>query len=432
MHDGSYVLGAPGVVLQHSINNQSYGLLRKIIETHTRIGRRVLCLAHTDDDSLGSPGTQPVDKPVSMATTGLPPGLPTGLPPGLVCVALIVLSDVIRPEATATFRFFADEGVAIKVISGDDPLTVSNIAAQAGIEDASQYIDMGALDKQAGDYTTLVASYTVFGRASPGQKKELVAALRRSGRTVCMTGDGVNDVLAMKEADCSVAMRSGSGAARGVSDFVLMESDFSAMIKILNEGRRVINNIETVSALYLIKTIYSTILSLVYIFVPAPYPFIPLQLTPINVFTVGIPSFFITLRKNFSKPEGRFGSNILKYSLPAALTIVVNIILIHLIGRLVELLPEEVNTIRVIMTGTAGFYALFLLARPQGKEFMLFASLIIVFSACLFVFMPYLWIDALELRDAVLLIPLMFCIPIIFTLIGYIADKFADLTKHKR
>lgn len=182
------------------------------------------------------------------------------------------------------------------------------------------------------DLHALAEEYTVFGRVSPQQKRDLIRALGENGHTTCMTGDGVNDVPAMKEADCSVAMVGGSDAARSACDFVLMTSDFSAMIQVLREGRRVINNIENVSAMYLVKTIYSTILSILYTFLPLPYPFTPLQLTPINVFTVGIPSFLLALRPNFERPEGRFLPNVLENSLPAAVTVILNILIVELAG----------------------------------------------------------------------------------------------------
>jgi cation-transporting ATPase E len=348
------------------------------------------------------------------------------LPAGLSIAALVVMCDELRPDAANTFEFFADEGVELKVISGDDPLTVSSIAAAAGIAGAERYVDMS----RAGiDNDSLVANYTVFGRASPRQKKELVAAMKRGGHTVCMTGDGVNDVPAMKEADCSIAMRSGSSAARGVSDFVLMGSDFSVMKGILFEGRKVINNIETVAALYLIKTIYSTILSLMYIFIPTPYPFIPLQVTPINVFTVGIPSFLLTLRGSFKKPAGMFATNILIYSLPAALTIVVNIIVMHIYGRVLAVDPYELSAMRILITGAAGFYALYRLARPRGGQILMFYALAAAFIAALLAFRPFIGIEMLTLRSAALTLPMLPLIPAMFFAVGKLAASAAALLR---
>ena len=405
---GCYILGAPAAVIPDGIVAH-----REFIESLTGAGKRVLCLARADKSMNGAK-----------------------LPDGLAAEALIVLSDVLRPEAAATFKFFAEEGVGLKIISGDDPLTVSSIAGEAGIQGYASYIDMGKVAEPVFDpgdesrdrvYSEIAAHYTVFGRTSPAQKKALVSALRRDGHTVCMTGDGVNDVLAMKEADCSVAMRSGSGAARGASDFVLMSSDFSSMKQILYEGRRVINNIETVSALYLIKTIYSTALSVLYLFISAPYPFEPVQVTPINMFTVGIPSFFLALRNNFAKPEGRFGANILHYSLPAALVIVINIMIIHIYGMFFDLLPAERGLMRIVATGVTGFYALLMLTRPYGKWLALFFSYVAVFSVCLMLLMPFFNLNALEPRDILLLIPLLVCIPVFFTLIRRLTPHFQKI-----
>ena len=404
---GAYILGAPRFVMPGGGD-----IPRDAVESHAKNGRRVLCLARAKHDA-GRLANAEYDVP--------------RLPDGLSCVALVVLSDVLRPEAVETFVFFAEEGVELKVISGDDPLTVASIAEKAGIEGSSRHVDMSA--SEAHDYDALAARYTVFGRASPRQKKELVAAMKRNGRTVCMTGDGVNDVLAMKEADCSVAMRSGSGAARGVSDFVLMTSDFSAMKRILYEGRRVINNIETVSALYLIKTIYSAILSILYMIIPAPFPFAPIQVTPINMFTVGAPSFFLTLRGVFTKPEGRFGSNILQFSLPAAITVAANILLVQLAGNLFTLTPEEMGLMRITATAAAGFYALFRLSRPAGGQLLLFSAYVASFISTVLIFMPFLGVHAGGLHNAALLIPLLVLVPVNFALIRRLTDMARKLIR---
>ena len=280
---GTYIIGAPKFIFPGG--DQPFF---KAVKENSEKGYRVLCLAHS---------------PVSLDEGKLPPNLK--------CIALVVISDNIRKEAPDTFKFFENEGVTLKVISGDDPMTVSVIAAKAGIKGSELYVDMSTYpDKH--DFSGIVEKYVVFGRVSPRQKKALVKALKRNGHTTCMTGDGVNDVLAMKEADCSIAMINGSDAARGASDFVLMTSDFSAMEKVLYEGRKVINNIENVSSLFLVKTIYSTILCLIYIIIPFPYPFTTATMLPISQLAVGIPSFFLALRKNTKKPEGKFFSNVLE------------------------------------------------------------------------------------------------------------------------
>lgn len=333
---GSFVLGAPSFVIKD--NNEK--LLAEVKE-YAKNGQRVLVLAHSDDDFKKD-----------------------GLPEGLKVAGLIILSDHIRPEAKKTFEYFRHEGVTLKVISGDDAQTVSVIAGRAGIEHAENYIDLGTILAAELDYEVLVRKYTVFGRVKPEQKKSLIAALKAQKHTVCMTGDGVNDVLALKEADCGVAMISGSDAARASADFVLMTSDFSAMIDVLKEGRRVINNIENVASLYLVKTIYSTLLALIYAIVPFPYPFTPLQMTPINMFTVGIPSFFLAFRESYEKPKGRFLINVIENAMPAAVVIVINIALVQLFGWWFNLPQDVTSTTNVILTASIGFVLLYKVAKP--------------------------------------------------------------------
>jgi cation-transporting ATPase E len=424
---GGYILGAPRFVMRDDPRAPW-----DIIESYAKDGKRVLCLARTDAPLNMEGQSAGADRYDAAGSAGV------NLPEGLVCAAIIVLSDALRPDAAQTIRFFANEGVSVKVISGDDPLTVAGIAKKAQIDNAMDYVDMSRIGGEAYDvkgasdgsvYSSLVDQYTVFGRASPAQKRDLVAALRRGGHTVCMTGDGVNDVLAMKEADCSIAMRSGSGAARGVSDFVLLTSDFAVMKKILYEGRKVINNIEAVSALYLIRTIYSALLSVLYIFMPAPYPFVPLQVTPINVLTVGVPSFFIALRRNVEKPHSRFAANIIEYSLPAALTIAMNILLIHIIGYITPLSEEEMGSIRMLLTGATGFYALYLISRPVDRELVLFFTYISIFVVSLFLFSSFFGLSRLDFKDTVMLIPLFAFIPIFFGFVRKVAKKYIRFAK---
>lgn len=393
---GSYVLGAPGFVFPAAALP-----FAQVMEEHARKGNRVLCLAHS--------------------THAFTPQ--RGLPPGLTCLALVVLSDTIRPEAAETFRFFEQEGVTLKVISGDDALTVSTIAAKAGIANAERYIDLSTLPAGI-DLSMAALEYTVFGRVTPQQKRELLRALRKAGHTCCMTGDGVNDVLAMKEAGCSVSMIHGSDAARGASDFVLMTNDFSAMKDVLREGRRVINNIENVASLYLVKTIYSTILSLLYMFIPHPYPFAPLQMTPINLFTVGIPSFFLALRSSYHKPQGRFAANILENALPAAITVVFNIMVIQLAGFCFGLQQAETSTMNVLLTGAVGFILLVRIAQPLNKlEIALIAALATAFLLSMVLFGWFFGYCSLFSRNAFFYIPLLYASPGILSFLSNLAAK---------
>lgn len=304
-------------------------------------GFRVLCLVSSDS-------------PISAEQ----------LPGDLKYAGLIVLGDTIREEARDTFAFFAREGVQLKVISGDEALTVSVIAGRAGLDGSDRYIDMSAVPEGT-DLREIAEQYTVFGRVSPHAKRELIRALQSNGHTACMTGDGVNDVLALKEAACGVAMIGGSDAARRASDFVLMTSDFSAMIHVLQEGRRVINNIQRVSAMYLVKTMYSTLLSLLYLFLPFVYPFTPIALMPINTLCVGIPTFFLALRPNYNPPEQRFLVYVLRHSLPAALSIVAHILLIQYAGARLGMTSVDIQLCFVMMTGVVCFTLLWQAARPH-------------------------------------------------------------------
>ncbi|MBC8537256.1 HAD-IC family P-type ATPase [Clostridiales bacterium BX7] len=378
---GCCVLGAPGFVL----DADALELIRPTIDEYAARGLRVLCLAKSN-------GPLPED----------------GLPDDLQAAALLILSDTIRPEAADTFRFFSGQGVTLKVISGDDALTVSTIARRAGIEGAERYVDMSALP-EGSDLAAVARENTVFGRVTPEQKRALIAALKDAGHTVCMTGDGVNDVLAMKEADCSVAMIGGSDAARGACDFVLMSSNFAAMVDVLREGRRVINNIENVASMYLVKTIYSTLLSLLYIFIPSPYPFAPLQMTPISALTVGVPSFFLALRGNYEKPQGRFLANVLENSLPAALVVVFNVLVVELAGASFGLTQAETSTMNVLLTGLVGFCLLIQVARPlKPLDIALISALAVVFSLTFLLFGDFFMLGSLFTRNAFFYLPLCY------------------------
>lgn len=354
---GSYILGAPEFILKDTSDIQGK------IEEASKKGYRVLCVAHSDIYLIDE-----------------------NLPRNLSCVGLLILSDNVRENAPKTFDFFARQGVTIKIISGDNPLTVSNVSKQAGVKNSHLYVDMSKFGEDE-DFSELVEKNVVFGRVSPHQKKNLIKALQNNGHVACMTGDGVNDVLSLKEAQCSVAMAGGSEAAKAVSDFVLLDSDFSAMVQVLNEGRRVVNNIEKVASLYLVKTIYSIILSIFYMFLPHPYPFTPLQLSPINMLTVGIPSFFLTLRPNYNKLRGKFIQNILFNAAPASLTIVLNIFIIQILGSLLDLPLKETSTMCILLIGTVGFLLLTKLAKPFTKAKQVSVCFLAIIFLCIMLFM---------------------------------------------
>jgi len=345
----NYVIGAPEFMLK-----QVPADLTKQIEGYAADGLRVLCIAQTTElqpDNLGE----------------------------VTLLGLILIEDEIRENAVDTFRYFQNQDVALKVISGDNPTTVANIASRAGIKHWDKLIDMSTLGDDI-DYDQLVAKYTVFGRVTPTQKKQLVMAWQRADHTVAMTGDGVNDILALRQADCGIAMASGSEAAKSIADFVLVDSNFDAMLNVLNEGRRVINNIERVAALYLIKTMYSVALSLIFIFMSNGYPFQPIQLTPISVLTVGIPTFFLALEPNYQRISGQFMKQVMVIAAPAAICVVTYILIIDLFGGVqFNLNYAETSTLSVLLTGAVCLVALLMVARPLNR---LKLGLVVLMGGC--------------------------------------------------
>lgn len=280
----------------------------------------------------------------------------------LQLLGFTIISDVIRKGAPETISYFVKEGVAIKIISGDNPLTVSMIAKRCGVPDSELYIDVSTISSDE-ELKAIANNYVVFGRVSPKQKSVIVRALKETGNTVAMTGDGVNDIMALKESDCSIAPASGSDAARNVSNIVLLDSNFSSMPKIVAEGRRSINNLQRSSSLFLTKTIFSTVLALVFIFISQGYPLEPIQLTLISALTIGAPSFVLGLQQNHDIVKGHFLSNVLVNALPGAITDIVLVILISAqYGK--TLSPVEVSTITVLIVGFIGFLVLFRVCLP--------------------------------------------------------------------
>lgn len=335
--EGSYILGAVEFVLKDKIY-----LVKDTLEKYTSKSR-VLVLAHSDEKFNGN-----------------------SLPENIIPIAFILIKDKIRPQAKETLEYFKKQGVEIKVISGDNVLTVASVAKSAGVENADNYIDATAL-KTDDDLREASGKYTVFGRVTPEQKKKLVLYLKELGHTVAMTGDGVNDVLALKESDCSIAIASGSDAARNVSQLVLLNSCFDSMPKVVAEGRRSINNIQRSSSLFLVKTIYSFLLSIIFIFLNLRYPFEPIQMTLINVFTIGIPSFVLALEPNNERIRGNFFINIINKAIPAALTVVFNILILSFVSNIFNLDSTYFSTLAVILTGYTGLLLLFKISLPLNN-----------------------------------------------------------------
>ena len=335
--DGSYVLGAPEFVLREDYDNY-----REQIEQYSSEGYRVLVFGIYDGVIDGK------------ALTGK-----------VTPLGLVFLSNPIRKEAPETFKYFENQGVEIKVISGDNPVTVSQVALQAGIANADNYIDASTLttDEAIED---AVLRYTVFGRVTPDQKRKFVRALKKAGRTVAMTGDGVNDVLALKDADCSVAMASGSDAAAQASQLVLLDSNFACMPSVVMEGRRVVNNIERSASLFLVKNIFSFLLSLFSVCFMINYPLEPSQISLISMFTIGVPAFFLALQPNKNIIQGHFLSNVLIKALPAGITDFLVVGALVVFGQVFEVGETDISTACTMLLAIVGFVILYNISKPTN------------------------------------------------------------------
>ena len=296
-------------------------------------------------------------------------------------LGIVILSDKIRKDAIETIDYFEDHKVDVKIISGDNADTISKVAKTVGIKNYDKAIDTSKLEKKS-DIFKAVSKYTIFARVTPEKKREIIMAMKTKGKRVAMIGDGVNDILALKEADCSVAMASGSSAAREISHLILMNSDFSAIKDAVFEGRRAINNIQTTSSLFLVRTIYSAILAVLLVFFSIPYPFAPIQMTLINTLTVGIPSFLISLEPNTSEIKKSLFSNIVKISVPAAIAICINIILCFLSKYSFDIPQEIYSSISVATTAIISFRLLWKICQPLN----FFRAFIFVFLTLSFIF----------------------------------------------
>lgn len=282
-------------------------------------------------------------------------------------LALIVISDQIRPEAPDTFAFFKEQNVGIKIISGDNPKTVSQIAVKAGLDGAESYVDARNLPETFEELLVEVEKYTVFGRVKPEQKQGIIRAFQANQQVVGMVGDGVNDVLALKDADCGIAMAAGSDAAKQVAHIVLLDSNFASMKSIVSEGRTIISNIEKVSALYLTKTIYSILLCLIFIFLQKPYPFIPIQLSWISGMAIGVPSFLLTLEQNPQGVSRGFLRQVMKISLPAALTMVITIVMTQVLSPFWNQDEMLTSMFNLILGGVISMFVVWWVCQPLNR-----------------------------------------------------------------
>lgn len=384
INEGTYLMGAA----QFLFPEENETLLEKCAE-YAREGLRVLVLAHSPLECEG-----------------------TGLVQELTPVALLLLTDVIRQDAQETLEFFDRQGVDLKVISGDDPVTVSAIAKKAGLKNAEKYVDATTLVTQE-ELEEAVAGYSVFGRVTPQQKKAMVLALKSQGHTVAMTGDGVNDVLALKEADCSIAMAEGSDAAKNIANVVLLDSNFSSMPDIVNQGRRVVNNIRTAASMFLIKTIFSVLLALITIFFGEAYPFEPIQMSLISACAVGIPTFLLAQENNYDKIDHTFLRHVFMNAFPAAVTITGCVFTVMLVCQNVYHSNAMLNTACVLVTGWNYMAALKTVYAPLNR----YRKLIIYSMQCIFflaavILQNLLTLGALEFGMIILVFLLMTFSPI--------------------
>ena len=291
---------------------------------------------------------------------------PEGPLPQVQVLAILVISDPIRPNAAETLSYFQKEGVALKLISGDNPVTVSALAKQAGFPTAEKYIDMCQIDDPV-EIEKAALSYSVFGRVSPLQKKQIVQALQKNGHSVAMTGDGVNDLLALREADCSIAVAEGSDAARQVSQVVLLDSDFSSLPAVLSEGRRVVNNITRVAGVFFVKTIYSVLLSIVCLILNIPFPLVPIQVTLIDLVIEGYPAFFMSFEPDDRKITRRFLPSVMSRAFPNAAAILLCYLILTVLSRAMPLPTEQSNILFYLLVGSVGIQAVFKASWPFNK-----------------------------------------------------------------
>jgi len=395
---GTYILGAPEFVLP----NLKEGKHKDIIDQYAKDGYRVLVLAYSN---------APINK--------------GNLPTNRNLVAIIVLEDHIRDDAIETIKWFKENDVKIKIISGDNPLTVAEIAKRVGVDNTENFINLEGLSES--QVISAANKYTVFGRVTPEQKATLVKAMKAQGNTVAMTGDGVNDILALKEADCAIAMASGSDAVRSVSHMVLLDSKFASMPQAVFEGRRVINNVQKSSALFFMKTIFTIIFSIFILAIGQAYPFSPLQLYMLEFFVIGIPSFFLALKPNKSRVKGKFIYNLFKNALPGALTILLNVIACYGFVMLTQgslddiVLISSMATIVLTFTGIA---MLLKLCQPfSALTGILFTAMLTIILALTLFAPEFFNIGSIGLTNTLFIIILILISGYIIRLLDFVMGK---------
>ena len=401
---GAYLAGAPEFILGERI-----GEIQNSVDLWTGEGCRVLLVA-----AYGGP----------LSPDGLDAKKVTPL-------ALVLLHAPLRPDARETFEYFRKQGVTVKVISGDNARTASKVAQRAEIPGAEHYIDAISLLTEE-DYAEAAEKYTVFGRVTPEQKQKLIAALQKAGHTVAMTGDGVNDLLAMKQADCSVAMASGAQAASQVASLVLLNSDFGGMPRIVGEGRRVINNIQRAAALFLVKNIFSALLALISLITAWPYPLIPVHLTLVASLTIGIPSFFLAMEPNYERVSGRFLTNVFRRALPGGLTNVFLVTVAQVFRQVLELSSEQTATVCAAILGAVGLLVLLQVCQPFDKfRKIVWIGCAVCLVGAFFLLSSILGFETGTLQSDLVLGVMLVMTPTVFFAIQYVFDR-ADMLLKKR
>ena len=391
-NEGTYLIGASEYLLKTQYNS-----VKKIIDKYAN-NYRVLLVVHTDKKIIDDE-----------------------VPEKVQILGFILLQDKVRKSAKKTLNYFENQGVKVKIVSGDSIVTITNIANRLDIDDIKA-IDM--TDVKDEEIAKLVDEYNVFGRVRPEQKKIIIQELQKMGHTVAMTGDGVNDVLALREADCSIAIASGSDAAKNVSQLVLLDSNFDSLPKVVLEGRKTINNIEKSSSLFLTKTIYAVALVVLFLFLPYVYPFSSIQLTLISLLTIGIPSFYLGLQPNDDIVKKGFFKNIISNSLPGGLTMIFNVIAIVIVSSILGVDSSLVSTMCVFMAGTVGFVLLYKLSLPfnLGRK-ILFGSMLTLFIISVIFFR--------NVFDIALLTPYFMILYVTLAILSIISFKYLTISIDK-
>lgn len=391
VNHGAYVLGAPEFILKDT----EYTSILDIVEPYSKQGLRVLLLASAAEVSSK-----------------------TEMVKGIKPIGLILISDIIRTEAKATFDYFASQNVAVKVISGDNPATVSYIAVEAGLQDGDKYIDATQLPDDDSELRNVICDYTVFGRVTPEQKQRIIKAYQANEKIVGMVGDGVNDVLALKDADCGIAMAAGSDAAKQVAHIVLLDSDFACMQDIVREGRMIISNIERVSALYLTKTIYSVLLSVIFILLGRAYPFIPIHLSIISATAIGLPSFLLTLEQTETVTQNGFLKHVLRISLPGALTMVGAMLLNQVLAMVLGFDDTMLATYNLLIAGLISMLVLLYVCSPMNKKRKALCIICVsLFILALLVLPGFFSITSLFVWRMIFVVPLFWLVYVVMKLL---------------